>query len=275
MAGPAGEGREAVLSAPPEASALREPAIPVRQLFGIPVAAITMSDVLEEVERCVRARRRLHIGVVNAAKVVNMRRDAALRQDVLQSDLILADGASVVWAGRLLGRPVPERVAGIDLMLAILAEAPRRGYRIFCLGATPAVLAGATARMAAEFPGLEVAGTQHGYFTPEEEPAVAAAIAASRADILFVAMTSPRKEQFLARWSPRLGIPVCHGVGGSFDVLAGKVRRAPAVWQRLGLEWLYRVKQEPRRLWRRYLVTNTLFAGMLATELVGLARRRG
>ena len=248
--------------------------VPVRDLFGIPVAALTMNEVLDEVERSVRARRRLHVGVVNAAKVVNMRRDEALQQDVLQSDLILADGASVVWASRLLRRPLPQRVAGIDLMLAILERGPRRGYRIFCLGATPEVLAGATARMTADFPGLEMAGCHHGYFTPEEEPVVAAEIAASAADILFVAMTSPRKEQFLARWSPRLGIPVCHGVGGSFDVLAGKVRRAPPAWQRLGLEWLYRVKQEPRRLWRRYLVTNTLFAGMLATEFVGWGRPR-
>ena len=246
---------------------------PVEDLFGIPVAAIGMDDVLAEVERAVGSRRPLHLGVVNAAKIVNMRRDPSLRADVLASDLILADGTSVVWASRLLGRALPERVAGIDVMMRILERAAVRGYRVYCLGATPEVLAAAIARAEDAFPGLRVVGSHHGYFGASEERAVADAIAASRADILFVAMSSPRKEQFLARWSPGLRVAVCHGVGGSFDVMAGKVRRAPVLWQRLGLEWLYRVAQEPRRLWRRYLVTNTVFCGMVMAELAG--RRRG
>ena len=237
-------------------------------LFGIPVAAVDLPDVLERVDRAVRRRERLHVAVVNAAKVVNMRRDPALRRAVLSSDLILADGASVVWASRLLRRPLPVRVAGIDLMLAILDRGSREGYRVFCLGATPEVLAGACARIEGDYPGVKLVGRRHGYFTEREEPALAAEIAAARPDVLFVAMTSPRKERFLARWAARVGVPVCHGVGGSFDVLAGKVRRAPAIWQRLGLEWLYRVQQEPGRLWRRYLVTNTIFCWMLARELV-------
>jgi N-acetylglucosaminyldiphosphoundecaprenol N-acetyl-beta-D-mannosaminyltransferase len=242
--------------------------LPRQELFGIPVCAITLAEAVACVERAVAARAPLHVGVVNAAKIAHMRHDARLREDVLASDLILADGASVVWASRLLRRRLPERVAGIDLMLGILDSAARHGFRVFCLGATPAVLEQATARMAAQFPGLVLAGAHHGYFSPEEERVVADRIAAARADVLFVAMTSPRKEQFLAAWSPRLGVPVCHGVGGSFDVVAGKVRRAPAVWQRLGLEWLYRLGQEPRRLWRRYLVTNAVFVAMVAGELL-------
>jgi N-acetylglucosaminyldiphosphoundecaprenol N-acetyl-beta-D-mannosaminyltransferase len=244
------------------------PRVHARVLFGIPVAAVGMADVLARVDRAVRRRERLHLAVGNAAKVVNMRRDASLRRAVVDSDLVLADGASVVWASRLLGRPLPERVAGIDLMMAILARGSREGYRVFCLGATAEVLAAACARIARDFPGVKLVGRRHGYFTELEEPALAAEIAAARADVLFVAMTSPRKERFLARWAGRLGVPVCHGVGGSFDVLAGKVRRAPAAWQRLGLEWLYRLQQEPRRLGRRYLVTNTVFCWMLARELM-------
>ena len=111
-------------------------------------------------------------------------------------------------------------------------------------------------------------GRHHGYFTSQEEPGLVAAIADAKPDILLVGMSSPKKERFLARWGDQLGVPVCHGVGGSFDVLAGKVRRAPLAWQRLGLEWLYRVKQEPRRLWRRYLVTNTLFCAIVLSELI-------
>ena len=120
---------------------------------------------------------------------------------------------------------------------------------------------------------LIVAGTQHGYYAAEEESAVAQAIAESRADIVFIAMTSPRKEQFLARWSRAVDVPVWHGVGGSFDVASGRVQRAPILWQRLGLEWLYRVKQEPRRLWRRYLVTNLLFVRITVQELMRARRQ--
>jgi len=158
----------------------------------------------------------------------------------------------------------------------MLRRGSTAGWRFYCLGATREVLEKVVERIGSDYPGAVVAGYRDGYFKDAEEEQVAAEIAAARADILLVAMTSPKKEKFLARWSETLGIPVCHGVGGSFDVMAGKVDRAPEAWQRLGLEWLYRVKQEPGRLWRRYLVTNTLFCGMLAREWVrGLPRRLG
>lgn len=221
-----------------------------------------MSAVSDRIER----HQPLLIGVVNTAKIVNMQRDPALRQAVLESDLIVADGMGVVWGCLLLGRRLPERVPGIDLMHALLAKSAERGFRVFCLGATQEVLDTAVARMEEMYPDLVIAGRHHGYFKAGEEEVVAELIRESKSDILFVAMTSPKKEQFLERWSPRMDVPVCHGVGGSFDVLAGKVKRAPRIWQRLGVEWLYRVIQEPRRMWRRYLVTNTLFAWMLLRE---------
>jgi N-acetylglucosaminyldiphosphoundecaprenol N-acetyl-beta-D-mannosaminyltransferase len=236
-------------------------------VLGVPITPATMSEALDWVDRAVRERERLHIGVVNAAKIVNMRHDAELRRDVISSDVIFADGMSVVWASRLLGRPLPERVAGIDLMHGILARGQAGGRRVYLLGATREVVETAAERMRQQYPGVSIVGLQHGYFTDAEEEQVASAIAAARPDVLFVAITSPRKERFLARWSGRLGVTVCHGVGGSFDVVAGKVERAPRVWQRLGLEWLYRVKQEPGRLWRRYLVTNSLFVAMVLAEM--------
>jgi N-acetylglucosaminyldiphosphoundecaprenol N-acetyl-beta-D-mannosaminyltransferase len=238
----------------------------IEHLFGVPIAALRMPDVMARVDAAIRVREPLHIGVVNAAKLVNMRSDPALRADVLASDIILADGMSVVWASRLLRLPLPERVTGIDLMLRMLDAAHERGYGLYCLGAEPAVLAAVVARVADEYPGVRIAGQCHGYFSPDEEPRIARDIADSRADILLVAMTSPRKEHFLARWGGQLRVPVTHGVGGSFDVFAGKVRRAPERWQRLGLEWLYRVLQEPRRLWKRYLVTNIRFCWMVIAE---------
>jgi N-acetylglucosaminyldiphosphoundecaprenol N-acetyl-beta-D-mannosaminyltransferase len=247
----------------------------VRELFSIPIDAMRMEQVLDRVDETIVRRGRLQIGVVNAAKIVNMRRNDLLRRSVLSSDLILADGISVVWAGRLLGRPLPERVAGIDLMMGMLRRGNERGYRLYCLGATEQVLDKVAARLAADFPNIRQAGRQNGYFPAEEEEAIAGRIAAANPDILLVAMTSPKKEKFLARWSDRMGVPVCHGVGGSFDVFAGKVQRAPERWQRFGLEWLYRLKQEPRRLWRRYLTTNTVFCAMVVSEFLKRRPRTG
>jgi len=243
----------------------------VRELFSIPIHAMRTEQVLDRVDETIAQRGRLQIGVVNAAKIVNMRRNDLLRQSVLSSDLILADGISVVWASRLLGRPLPERVAGIDLMMEMLRRGNERGYRVFCLGATDEVLDKVSARLAVDYPNVRLAGRRNGYFSEEEESVVANLVAAAKPDILLVAITSPKKEKFLARWSDRMGVPVCHGVGGSFDVFAGKVQRAPERWQRFGLEWLYRLKQEPRRLWRRYLTTNTVFCAMVVSEFL---RRR-
>ena len=236
-------------------------------LFGIKVHTLTSLQALDTIDYVIKTRQSLHVGMLNAAKIVNMKRNPALGEDVRSSDMILADGSSVVMASKILRRPVPERVAGIDLMHGILSRGNVEGYRVFCLGATPEVSARTKAEICKQYPGVIIAGTQHGYFSESEESAVAQKIADSNADVLFVAITSPKKEKFMARWNKTMRVPVVHGVGGSFDVLAGKVQRAPLVWQKYGMEWLYRVKQEPRRLWKRYLVTNVLFIGMLVKEL--------
>ncbi len=240
-------------------------AVPIMQLFGVPVCAAKMSDALASVKDAVRTRKPLHIGVVNAAKIVGMQRSPELAEAVLQSDCIYADGISVVWASRLLGRKLPERIAGIDLMHEILASSD--GYKVYCLGATQEVLDEVVRQFSKNYPQATVVGSHHGYFTEDDEADIAINVAESGADILFVAITSPKKEQFMARWADKMGVPVVHGVGGSFDVVAGLVERAPESWQRMGLEWLYRVKQEPGRLWKRYLVTNTLFAIEVVREL--------
>ena len=239
------------------------PNVEIRHILNVPVHAMTMSQVVDLLDETIVNRQHLQIGVVNAAKVVNMDRDPKLREDVLSSDLILADGAAVVWASRILKQPLPERIAGIDLMYELFCKGNEKGYKIFCLGATEEVSAEIERRVHSDYPGVNLVGRHHGYFSPEEEEKIAEQIAAAQPDILFVAMTSPKKEHFLARWSSVMNVPITHGVGGSFDVMAGKVDRAPELWQKLGLEWLYRVKQEPRRLWKRYFVTNTLFVWMV------------
>jgi N-acetylglucosaminyldiphosphoundecaprenol N-acetyl-beta-D-mannosaminyltransferase len=239
-----------------------------QHVLGVSIDAFTLTEVVALCTEAVEHSRYLSVGVVNAAKIMAMRQDARLRQAVGGCHLILADGQSVVWASRMLRVPLPERVAGIDLFQALLAEADRRGSRVYFLGARPDVLARTLDEVNRQFPGLSVAGARDGYFTADEEPEVAAQIRSSRADLLFLGISSPKKEFFLSRWGEATGASVVHGVGGSFDVLAGLTRRAPLWYQQHGLEWLYRARQEPLRLGRRYLTTNTTFLVLLAREIL-------
>jgi len=205
---------------------------------------------------------------INAMKIVALEHDAYMREVVANCELVNADGQSVVWASRLLGDPLPGRVPGIDLMHALIAMAECEGYGIYILGARRAVLETAVQRLRETHPRLHIAGYSDGYFTDEQSPEVAAAIRDSGAQILFVAMSTPRKEHWLGEYGPSLNVPFVMGVGGAIDIVAGITRRAPRAWQRLGIEWLYRVLQEPRRMFRRYLVTNARF-GTLVLRATG------
>jgi N-acetylglucosaminyldiphosphoundecaprenol N-acetyl-beta-D-mannosaminyltransferase len=237
-------------------------------LFGFGVDALTMAQAVDRCMGAIEGGGYLSVGVVNAAKVVTMRRDPRLRDAVTGCDMVLADGQSVVWASRMLRAPLPERVAGIDLFLELLEEAADRGYSVYFLGARPDVLERMLAEAADRFPGLKVAGARDGYFAAADEPEVAADIRRSGADLLFLGMSSPKKELFLRQWGAQTGARVMHGVGGSFDVLAGMTSRAPDWWRRNGLEWLYRALQEPLRLGPRYLKTNFSFMALVAREMM-------
>jgi N-acetylglucosaminyldiphosphoundecaprenol N-acetyl-beta-D-mannosaminyltransferase len=199
-----------------------------------------------------------------------LRRDPALSAACAAGDLIVADGMSVVWASRILGVPFPERVAGVDLMQRLLAAGGERGLRVYFLGARAEVVRKLVSDCATRWPGLVVAGFRDGYFGPGQHEAIADEIRAASPHLLFIGMPSPFKETWCERFRGRLGVPVMIGVGGSFDVLAGFVRRAPLAFQRLGLEWLWRLLMEPRKLWRRYLTTNSEFLWRVAC-----ARLRG
>ena len=238
----------------------------VQLLFGLPIDPITLAEAIERCEGAIREHRPLVVGVVNAAKIVNLRSDAELRDSLLDCDMILPDGQSVVWASRLIGRPLPERVAGIDLFQGLLELADRQHYSIYLLGAKPEVVAALADSIGTRYPGAVIAGSRDGYFADAEGGEVAEAIATAMPDMLFLGMVSPKKEIFLGRYGHELGVSVLHGVGGSFDVMAGVTQRAPESWQRLGLEWAYRLKQEPRRLWRRYLRTNSRFILQVVIE---------
>lgn len=245
-----------------------------QDLLGLSLDPFTMTQAVARCATAIEHGQYMSIAVVNAAKVMWMRRDPALHRSVTACDMIVADGQSVVWASRLLRAPLPERVAGIDLFTELLAVAEEKGYSAFFLGARPEVLTSMLAAISQRFPGLKVAGSRDGYFSLDEESQVAEEIRDSGADMLFLGISSPKKELFLDRWGKSTGVSVAHGVGGSFDVLAGVTARAPIWWQRHGLEWLYRALQEPMRLGPRYLKTNLSFIKLVATELVMGPRRK-
>ncbi len=236
------------------------------QLFGVPIDNLTMEETLDRIEELIqRGGIHQHV-VVNVDKIVKLQKDPALRAAVLGCDLISADGQPIVWASRLLGRPLKQRVAGIDLFHALIQRAARRRLRVFLLGAEPEILEKTAQVLRAREPALKLAGWRHGYWPPAEEPSVAQMIREARPDILFVAISSPKKELFLDRWKDDMRVPFVMGVGGTFDVVAGKVKRAPRWMQRCGLEWLFRLLQEPRRMWRRYLVDDPVFLVLLWRE---------
>ncbi|WP_298422815.1 WecB/TagA/CpsF family glycosyltransferase [Rhodoblastus sp.] len=236
--------------------------------LGCPIDVLTMAETVELAREAMRSGRRLQHVALNVAKLVNMRSDPVLAADVANSDLVGIDGMGIVLGARAMGVPVGTRVAGVDLLTELLAVCARDGFRPFFLGARPDVLDRAAEQARARFPGLQFAGLQDGYFRQEREAGVVDAIRASGADCLFIGMPTPRKERFLAAYRDELGTPFIMGVGGSFDVLAGAVRRAPEAMQRLGLEWLYRIYQEPQRMWWRYARTNSLFAAILAEAFI-------
>jgi N-acetylglucosaminyldiphosphoundecaprenol N-acetyl-beta-D-mannosaminyltransferase len=204
---------------------------------------------------------------LNAAVVTMLRGDPVLRAAVGSADLVLADGMPLVWAARWLGTPLPGRVTGVDLMTRLLDAGRVRGLRVFLLGTTQERLDRMVAVVGVRHPGVVVAGARNGYFAAAEHAEVAAQIRAARADLLLLGMPTPAKEIWCARHRDVLATPVALGVGGAFDVLAGCVRRAPTWMQAAGLEWLWRLAMEPRRLWRRYLVSNTRFAALLAVAM--------
>lgn len=228
---------------------------------------LTMQETLQIVGHTISKEEQIHHVVVNAGKIVAMQSDLQLRQSVNESDLINADGQAVVWASRFLGKPLKERVAGIDLMVNLVEIAHQNRYKIFFFGAKEEIVKTVVEKYSNQYSSDIIAGYRNGYFKKEEEGDIAKKIAESGANILFVAISSPTKENFLYENKHLLkNVNFIMGVGGSFDVVSGKVKRAPLWMQNSGLEWFYRFAQEPKRMWKRYLVGNTKFIFLVLKE---------
>ena len=249
-----------------------EPPRDCADVMGLRIERLDLDATIRRVDELIQAGNPSQHVAINAAKVVAMRTDQKLAAIVHGCDLVSADGQAVVWASRLLADPLPERVAGIDMMYALLQRATVMGYRVYFFGARQAVVQQVVAICQTRYPQLKIGGWRCGYFTTEEESDIVADIQQSDSQILFVAMGTPKKEYWIAQHLSELGPTFCMGVGGSFDVLAGEARRAPHWMQRAGMEWLYRLLQEPRRLFGRYARTNAIFLLMLVREW--LRRRR-
>ena len=244
------------------------------KLFNIEIDALSMRQTLDIVEDAVANDKHIHHTVVNAGKIVLMQKDKELEKSVNEADLINADGQAVVWASKMLGSPLPERVSGIDLMEKLVKRSFEKGYRCYFLGAEEDVVSNLITLYKKKYSNNVIAGYRNGYFKKSDEKRIAKDISQSNANILFVAITSPKKEIFLNTYKKELkNINFIMGVGGSFDVIAGKVNRAPKWMQDIGFEWLYRVIQEPRRMFMRYLVGNTKFIFLVLKEFFLLNRK--
>ncbi|SDE47754.1 WecB/TagA/CpsF family glycosyltransferase [Ulvibacter litoralis] len=226
-----------------------------------------MQDTLVLVEQAITEKRQLHHAAVNASVLVSLQKDNELRESINNADIVNVDGQAVVWASNFLGVPLKERVAGPDLMTNLVELAHKKNYKIYLLGAKEEVVLKLVDIYKKKYRSSIIAGYRNGYFNEEDECDIINDIVNSDAQMLFVAITSPKKENFLHKHKKSLSkVNFIMGVGGSFDVFAGKIKRAPQWMQNSGLEWFYRFLQEPKRMWKRYLVGNTKFILLVLKE---------
>ncbi|WP_347373640.1 WecB/TagA/CpsF family glycosyltransferase [Aequorivita sp. Q41] len=237
------------------------------EILGTQIENFSQAEVIRKVEHAIESNTQIHLEGVNAGKLVDMQIDAELKESVLCSNLITADGQSVIWASNFLGTPLKERVAGIDLMIKLVESASKNGYKVFLFGAKEEIVQGVVNKYTQLYGSDVIAGHRNGYFKASDEEKIVQEIVTSGAQMLFVGITSPIKENFLRRHKEQLKhINLIMGVGGSFDVISGKTKRAPLWMQKYGLEWFYRFLQEPRRMWKRYLVGNSRFIYLVLKE---------
>ncbi|NJN18384.1 MAG: WecB/TagA/CpsF family glycosyltransferase [Oscillochloris sp.] len=247
-------------------------------ILGVPVDALTFESALERIDEFVALGRKTgkshQIATINADFVVNALHDPDLRHILRTADMTTADGAPVVWAARLLGVPLHDRVAGADLVPALAERAAQRGYSLYLLGGRPGVAERAAAILQQRNPGLQIAGIAAPPVSSvvEMDPAVLEDIRRAKPDMLLVAFGNPKQEKWINMYRADLGVPVCIGVGGTLDMIAGVTRRAPEWAQRNGMEWLFRLVQEPRRLWRRYVRDGLYFSWFFLRQWWQLSR---
>lgn len=238
------------------------------EILGVPIDPLSSDETVNLVEEYINAGKPLHLMGVNADKINQCKKNVRLDNIVKSCGIINADGVSLVMAGKFLGKHLPERVAGIDLMQDLVERSEEKGYKVYFFGAKEEIVRETSEKLKLKFPRLNVTGIRNGYFKEEELASISQDIKDKNPDIVFVGITSPLKEYVVDFFQNEGHNRVFMGVGGSFDVISGKLKRAPIWIQKLNLEWLYRISQEPRRLFKRYLVGNFIFIKNIVIEKI-------
>jgi len=237
-------------------------------ILGLPFDRITMNQALAVIEEFIQEGKPHKIFCPNVSLLIWARRDGSLRKIYETCDLLPVDGMGITYASRLLGDPLPEKVSAVILFFRLIEISAKKGYKIFLFGAKQEILEKAIYNLKQQYPDLNIVGYRNGYFNRTEEKIIAQEIAKARPDILFVGMSSPLKEYFVERYLKEMNVPVSLGVGGSFDIAAGVYKLEPDWMSKAALAWFYRLIQEPRRMWKRYLTTNTIFLFLVLKELI-------
>jgi N-acetylglucosaminyldiphosphoundecaprenol N-acetyl-beta-D-mannosaminyltransferase len=237
-------------------------------ILGCEFNAWSTKETLEQVEKLIKSEQRDYLCTVNTAILTMMRKDSQLENFINNSNFVVADGQPIIWASKYKKDPLPERVTGVELVPDLANLAAKNSWGVFLMGATQDIVTDVAEKLQVQYPNLKISGVEDGFFSGEQSLERAKLIRESEAKILIVAMGVPRQEYFIDQHWKELGVNFAVGVGGSFDVISGKVKRAPLWMQNSGLEWLYRLLQEPRRLFKRYLNTNTQFIYLFFKEIV-------
>jgi len=250
--------------------------LPIRALniLGVRIDAVSMQGIIAWVQNGIRSNViDQYLIVVNVAKLIHAREDPNLHRIIEGADLVGVDGMPLVWYSKLLSECLPEKVSGIDIMMRMFQTGNNERWSFYFLGATDQVIRRVVDTFRQDYSGAVVAGSRNGYFTQDDEPHIVKEIRESGANILLIGFGSPRREMFVDRWKGQFGVNVIHGVGGSFDVYSGVTKRAPKWMQSAGMEWLYRLVQEPSRLFTRYAVSNTKFLLLVVRDRLGILDR--
>lgn len=240
--------------------------IPKVRILDIPFSIMGLDETVRYCESLMRSQVPHHVITANPEIVMMAQENQRLRNIIEAADLVTCDGTGIVWASQFFSDfPAKERVTGFDLTLRLLTLCEKEGFSVYFLGTTPAIIDAAVAKIRQEWPALTIKGYHHGYFRGDDENNVLADIRDKKPNILFVALGAPKQEYWISDHLPTLPVNMAMGVGGTFDVLSGTMKRAPVVWQRLRLEWLYRLVQQPSR-WRRMLVLPKFVMNVLKSK---------
>lgn len=237
------------------------------RILQVPFLSETLQDTAQYIASCIQQGKRMQIVTANPEIVMLGRQSPSYMELLQRADVVTPDGIGVVLASRWIGEPLPERVAGYELLHELMKQADRNGWSYMLVGASPASCTGAAETLQQMYPQARCAGHFDGYFNTEEEKKIVACIQEARPHLLFVGLGAPRQEEWIARHLPELPVNVAMGVGGSLDVLSGTVQRAPEMWQKLNLEWLYRLLSQPKR-WRRQLLLPKFALSVLWNQVI-------